>query len=390
MANQDTKRLCGGTFLVLLLDAKGKRKATKNTGKVGDGRNNPDIFAKLLEITVPGYVRPTGGRTHDTFTTDYKNCRKSDNSSVWLTDNETITFFNQRVRNKYQAVATDFYDFVKYAVDVSTKGKRLVASLLDLIEKDKVISDSAEFFVRPDGTAVRKDKLCNEFEYNLATFILGVWHYIVCNVRNNEVGLDTLNYLLGPKGETHAERTVVADIGLSKMDAISVSFDMPYTKINHNANDTQDERHSSNYARFTSTIPEESKPTKIRISYRGNILTPELEQTFLSWNPTVINLNTEPNAYLLDSNRNAKFVIKNTCRLNFEMAPDFTLQIKVRFTVDDTEFLGFTSSDNWNSQSYVNNLVSVGEYTCFAWFKVLNPTAANPQVQFFMIGEPDE
>lgn len=78
------------------------------------------------------------------------------------------------------------------------------------------------------------------------------------------------------------------------------------------------------------------------------------------------------------------------CMMSFEMGPDFTLQVKVCFAIDDTEFLGFTSSDNWDSNSYVNNLVSAVSYDSIAWFKIINPNAVKPQVQFLMTGEPDE
>ena len=231
MANQRKKRLCGGTFLVLLLDAKGKRQATRKNGRKGDGRNNPDVFEKLLKLTIPDFIRPTEGRTFNTFTTEYKNCRESDTPSACLTDAETIRLFDNRVRNKYQEVAIAFDHFVKYAIDVTTHGERLVASLLDLIAMDE-ISDSQEFYIRPDGTPVCRTAILNEEQYHLSSFILGIWHYIVCNVTNNESDecKDTIEYLLGPKGEARAGRDVNCGIGLSRSSEISVVFDLPYNK----------------------------------------------------------------------------------------------------------------------------------------------------------------
>ncbi len=91
---------------MLLLDAKGKRQTTRSNGRKGDGRNNPDIFEKLLKITVSNFIRPTEGRTFNTFTTEYKNCRESDTPSVRLTYDETVNLFDSRVRNNYQEVAS--------------------------------------------------------------------------------------------------------------------------------------------------------------------------------------------------------------------------------------------------------------------------------------------
>ena len=388
MANLHNMRLCGGTFLVLLLDAKGKRQTTRGNGRKGDGRNNPDIFASLLKLTITDFIRPTEGRTFNTFTSNYKNCRASDTPSVCLTDKETINLFDRKVREEYQATVIAFDEFIKYAVDVSTYGKRLVAALLDLINSDE-IPDSQEFYIRSNGTSVRKDAIFNEEQYCLSSFLLGVWHYIVCNVTDNQAKIckDTIEYLLGPQGESRTGREVNCEIGLSRMEVITVEFNLPYAKILHDTDKTQQNQRAMPSA---NDVAVDIKPSRIKVSYKSNKITMEIEQSFLSWNSAVIDLNQDPNAYLLSSNRNAKFVVRTICQMSFEMAPDFTLQIKVRFTIDDTEFTGFTSSDNWDSQSYVNNLVSVGNYACIAWFKVINPNDANPQVQFFMIGEPDE
>jgi len=231
MANQSKKRLCGGTFLVLLLDAKGKRQTTRSNGRKGDGRNNPDVFERLLKLTVPDFIRPTEGRTFNTFTTEYKNCRESDTPSVCLTYDETIRQFDRRVRSNYQEMAAAFDNFVKYAVDVPTHGKRLVASLLDLIDMDD-IPGTQEFYIRPDGAAVCKDDILNEEQYCISSFILGVWHYIVCNVTDNENNecKATIEYLLGPKGEARAGREVNCNIGIPRSSEINVAFDLPYSQ----------------------------------------------------------------------------------------------------------------------------------------------------------------
>lgn len=247
MANQSKKRLCGGTFLVLLLDAKGKRQTTRSNGRKGDGRNNPDVFEKLLKLTVPDFIRPTEGRTFNTFTTEYKNCRESDTPSVCLTYDETIHQFDSSVRNNYQVMAAAFDNFIKYAVDVPTHGKRLVASLLDLIDMDD-IPGTQEFYIRPDGTAVCKADILNEEQYCISSFILGVWHYIVCNVKDNETTecKATLEYLLGPKGEARAGREVNCNIGLSRISEINVDFELPYGE-DKDANDDEDDELSAVY-----------------------------------------------------------------------------------------------------------------------------------------------
>lgn len=231
MANQSKMHLCGGTFLVLLLDAKGKRQTTRRNGRKGDGRNNPDVFEKLLKLTIPDFIRPTEGRTFNTFTTEYKNCRESDTPSACLTDAETIHLFDSRIRNNYQEIAAAFDLFIKYAVDIPTHGKRLVASLLDLIDMDDIPA-TQEFYIRPDGIPVCRENILKEEQYHISSFILGVWHYIVCNVTDNENDecKATIEYLLGPKGEARAGREVNCSIGISRSSEINVAFDLPYNE----------------------------------------------------------------------------------------------------------------------------------------------------------------
>lgn len=102
------------------------------------------------------------------------------------------------------------------------------------------IPGTQEFFISPDGTAVSKDDILNEEQYCISSFILGVWHYIVCNVKDNETKecKATLEYLLGPKGEARAGREVNCNIGLSIMENITVTFDLPYRK---NENDHKED-----------------------------------------------------------------------------------------------------------------------------------------------------
>lgn len=101
MKSQNNMRLCGGTFLVLLFEARGTRRNSRmGEGRMSDGKSNTEIFKRLIYATNPYFQMPSG-RSFNTFTSDYKNCRKSDTVSVNLTDDSVIQQFDAAVKTNY-------------------------------------------------------------------------------------------------------------------------------------------------------------------------------------------------------------------------------------------------------------------------------------------------
>lgn len=228
MTEKSNIRLCGGTFLVLLFDAKGNRRVTRKNGRPGDGKNNPEIFASLLKVTIDDFEMPSSGRSFNTFTSDYKLCRKSDVPSVNITDIDNIKLFDRKVRNDYAVAINDFKSFLDVAISVS-KGYTLVKRLLELIKRDTTIPDDAEFYVANDGSPIKKSNLFNMNSICLYSFVLGVWHYIVTHVLDNTVGAETLDELLEPQWESRAEREVSFGWGDS-FDEVAVITESPLIK----------------------------------------------------------------------------------------------------------------------------------------------------------------
>ena len=77
MAKYENMRLCEGTFLVLLFEAKGQRRNSRmGEGRSSDGKSNPEIFSNLVLTVNPKFQMPSG-RSFNTFTSDYKLGRSS-------------------------------------------------------------------------------------------------------------------------------------------------------------------------------------------------------------------------------------------------------------------------------------------------------------------------
>ena len=122
MISDEEYRLCGGTFLVLLLEAKGQRRVARSTGgRPSDSKSNPEIFGRLVYFTNLSFVMPESGRSFATFTSDYKMCRKSDSPVAMLTDNMVISNFNQRLQTNYYDELGLFYGLFENVIDWSNK-----------------------------------------------------------------------------------------------------------------------------------------------------------------------------------------------------------------------------------------------------------------------------
>ncbi len=231
MANLLNMRLCGGTFLVLLFEARGQRRASRmSEGRPGDGKSNPEIMGRLVRSVNPGFQMPSG-RSFNTFTSNYKLCRTSDTPAAGLTDEQIVQQFDHNVKTKYYEYLGLFYGLLENAISWEIKGPWLVAAFIELIETDTTIPSDALFYVRPYGQPVKKAELRKIECICAPSFLLGVWHYIITKIRDNTVGVDTISHFLDDSGESRSERKFVSNIGSKTVDSIEVSVQPPECEV---------------------------------------------------------------------------------------------------------------------------------------------------------------
>lgn len=72
--------------------------------------------------------------------------------------------------------------------------------LLGLVDSDSSISDSHKFYISPDGTHVKKQKIGDMTTFTFDSLLLGLWHYAV-QVKNH-TGNDTCEVLFPRKGNS--------------------------------------------------------------------------------------------------------------------------------------------------------------------------------------------
>ncbi len=187
-------RLCGGTFFTLILQALRQRmNAREHYSGDSDGLSDPEVLVGLLSVINPAYADP-GKDKLKTIANNYKRCGASTSAYLPFGDEQVITAFDNTVRTNYQAALNRMIEFVNTFIDLGEpvyKDVSLVRALIDLIQQDQSVKRDEEFYIEPDGQTKKKTALGSLKKVCLPSFLLGVWHYVVVNRKDNSVGRET-------------------------------------------------------------------------------------------------------------------------------------------------------------------------------------------------------
>lgn len=194
MTINEYPRLCGGTFFTLVLQALRQRmKAREHYSGDSDGLSDPEVLVGLVKVINPAYTDPGKENLKGT-ANNYKACKTSNSAYLPFSDDQVISAFDAEVKTNYQSVLNRMIGFVNDFLDLSEtvhKDANLVRALVDLIQQDQTIKAGDEFYIGPKGEKKKKAALGDLKEVCLPSFLLGVWHYVVVNRRDNAVGRKT-------------------------------------------------------------------------------------------------------------------------------------------------------------------------------------------------------
>jgi len=228
VAMSEYPRLCGGTFFTLLLQARKQRtKAREHRQGERDGLSDTDMLVGLLKVFYPDYTEPTPSTigTFKTNTSAFKSCKISKGTYLPFED---TTAFDSRVKNRYAVPLRAMSEFTDSFIDIGTstgKDIRLVKALLELIQADQSIDNEQMLYACENGSAMTKASLCGEISICLPAFLLGVWHFVLVNRKDNKVGRTTYDRWCPPNG--NAERKYIGSMGDSVARTISVTMISP-------------------------------------------------------------------------------------------------------------------------------------------------------------------
>ena len=221
---ENTKlRLCGGTFFVLLLQARKQRTAAReNAEGKKDGLNDSNILEGLIRVILPDYSAPAG-RTFKTHTSKYKSCKLSSNDYLPFGNTEIIENFNQALLADYQTILERMCKFTSRYIDENNMGNWLVRAVLELVKLDDSITDEV-FYIENANQPIGKDYLIQMTEVALQPFLLGIWHFILTQRSDNTIGQETFNAWHDAPVSERAQRSFSSNIGKSRSHFIQVSI----------------------------------------------------------------------------------------------------------------------------------------------------------------------
>jgi hypothetical protein len=186
-------RLCGGTFLVLLLQARKQRSKARNRLSGGsDGLADKEVLKNLIRVAQPEYIEPAPSSFPQN-TSDYKSCMISSGTYLPFNDRTFISAFDTQVKTSYETALCHMAEFIDSFLDIENTNKNewLIKALLELIDADKSIDALDLFYINTTGQPVNKTEVYTLSSIQFQPFLLGVWHYIVVNRTDNKIGRHT-------------------------------------------------------------------------------------------------------------------------------------------------------------------------------------------------------
>ena len=216
-------RLCGGTFFTLVLQAIRQRmKAREHYKGESDGLSDPEVLMGLIKVINPDF-RELDRKALKSKANEYKACKTSGGTYLPFGETQEIRAFDNRVRTNYKSALNDMIGFVNHFLDLGEsvgKATQLVRALIDLIQQDETIENSEVFLIGPDGQKIKKTALGGLIDVCFPSFLLGVWHYVVVNRKDNTVGQQTYNIWCPPAGG--GPRVYSAHMGDGILSGLSV------------------------------------------------------------------------------------------------------------------------------------------------------------------------
>ena len=206
MPTTNVPRLCGGTFFLQILRMKKPSTRTKKDGLKGekDQVNNQRVLEALIQFFSPKF-QVYADSTFKGDTSDYRACKEATGDNLPFDESRTdFSTFDSLIKNNYDKVLPLMQSFVKRFIrtDEPDRVKKVVRSLLQLIDEDETILQSDLFYMGEMGQPISKTELKKQGCIILEPFLLGIWHFILLNRQNNSIGRDTfLSWNKAPEGK---------------------------------------------------------------------------------------------------------------------------------------------------------------------------------------------
>ncbi len=198
--NRMKYKVCGGTFLYLVLQAissKSKMRGTNN-----EGIKEYICFVDLIKLGQPEVKIYGDKKTLTQETSKYKYCKIEPAAWMTFTNEKYVKSINKLVKNDYKSLLKNTLIWADKYLDLDKHADWLVKSIVELFYWDETIDKTKTYInVNQDGTAISIQELIDAKEIQVQPLLIGVWHYIINAKIKNSEGLDTINAISDNRGE---------------------------------------------------------------------------------------------------------------------------------------------------------------------------------------------
>jgi len=235
MAKKTSPTLTGGTFFMLLFEATWREPREHRKWGQGTGITEEDVFEQLIKVAVPSCNQRKHTSQYNSKVSAYK-YGSSKSGRFSIDEQPHKTNFNNTITQDYQQPLGRMVELIEDYLDICGKQDWLVRALLDLICEKKCIDGDVDLYICEDGGAVKATALSTLNDICLPSFLLGIWHFIVCSGVSNADGKETADDWCKPHGK-NKRHPFSSDIGQAIDSKRKLNIYMP-VKIE---NDTDEE-----------------------------------------------------------------------------------------------------------------------------------------------------
>lgn len=260
MTNKGNWRLCGGTFFILISDAR-KPMPTHDVMYMGkkSGITEPETLWALARIVTPDLPEPMSSeaKSFRDGTLDFKSCKGWGWRHFLFNNTSVRKSFDNRIKSNYDKCLVAMTAFTNKYLDLHSdtrKDEYLVKAILELLDADTTITNNSEFFANKDGMAVTKEKILSSPSVCLESLLLGLWHYCIVCIKKNSIGKETYAEWCPPT-EGNNERPYMAEIGEKSPREVKLT----YCNLSDFVKDNTDKKSNEAYkpkSEVVNTIPE--------------------------------------------------------------------------------------------------------------------------------------
>ena len=217
-------RLCGGTYLTLLLAVK-KKDANRDVNLNGHlfSLSESGLTAALIQMMNSNYKVPNPGN-FKAIVSRYKNCKSPRDLAIPLNEGHYSIPFHNKIVTDYKCARSEMQQFIDTFLEAESieQMEWLASMLVEVITSDRTITNGAVCCYMEDGQAISKQELMSMHTVFLPGLLLGALDHTAQYVYDNRVGRETIEAWCSDKEFANQRNSIRTDLDASRRVKITM------------------------------------------------------------------------------------------------------------------------------------------------------------------------